>query len=325
MNYKNLAKQIIDVARGKHSYLELSEKMGHSYDKVGKWVRGTREINWNEFVPFADLLGIQLAKAIKETIHMKKDCTDSVQIAEFLMADRSIAGAAKDIGLQSNRLRRILNGADARLSEILQMIDKTYPTRINVFVELLVGNRLDEITELVEETTLSKRYKDLAVEDISYSIAMKLFTLNEYIAFPSHKSGYIAEKLGVSLKREEEIIKRLMDEGFIIFENDHYTPVNFSLVQCSRQEKYQIVSNFHQLGIEGLLSGEDILDNNIYSSQDLVVSEECHQQIIKKLQSTFYEITMMAHECRKKRTREKICHLNLQLYSPTEIIKKRKS
>lgn len=313
MNYQQLARELIDALRQEHSYLELSNKMRFSYDKVGKWVRGTRDIDWDEFVRFCDIVKAPLTVSLHRSIHFDKERDLSLSLAGFLLRDNKVKDVSDRLNMHPSRLRRIINGATATLAEILQIIDEFYPNRLQLFVELLADDYFHRLTCMDDHRSLAQHYLNLFRRDPRFAILIKLAATSKYRELSTHQTGFFAENLGITMTQEEQMLNELVQRGLMVIENQKYSPVDFQLTSLTSSEQHEMIKVFMMMSQQAYLTRKP---GEIFSAMDLLVSDECYEQITKLFQDCFYKAKQMSQEDQGRKDRWRI--VTLQMFEPSE-------
>ena len=323
MDYQVLARELVEAVRQEHSYLELSNKMKFSYDKVGKWVRGSREIDWDEFIEFCKIVRAPLPETLAAAIHFDQPLQPTHNLINFIIGKYKPKEAADRLRIHTSRLRRLINGSTITLAEQLQMIDEFYPQRLRIIVEKLANDYYHRITCFEDHRTFTQHYLQLFRRDPRFAVIIKLAATDEYKSMTVHTSGYFAQKMNISLAAEDQMLKELVQRGLMVFNNAHYTPIDFQLGSLTIAEQDEIIKAFLHLAYQGFPERTEKDAQNVYSAMDLLVSEDCFQKIITLFQNCFYQARQMAQE--DKGTKNNWRLINLQIFEPTNVLKRLKS
>lgn len=320
MDYQKLARELVEAIRQDHSYLELSNKMQFSYDKVGKWVRGTRDIDWDEFIDLCQIVKAPLAESFLMAIHFDAPLKPTQPLIGFIFKDIKPKEAAERLNLHPSRMRRIQNGATITLAELLAIIDEFYPQRLRIIVEKLANRFYHRISCFEDHRSFTQSYLQLFRQDPRYAMLIKLAATDDYKASAGHTSGYFAQKLAIGLVQEDQMLKDLVQANLMTFENGHYVPIDFQLGSLTISEQDEIIKAFLQLAIKGFPTRDHSHTDSVYSAMDILVSEECYQKVVSLLQQTFYQVRQMAQEDNGQKNKWRL--INLQVFEPTVALKK---
>lgn len=320
MEYSQLARELIDALRQEHSYLELSNKMQFSYDKVGKWVRGTRDIDWDEFTLFCNILKSPLQQSLAKAIHFDRQNDSSHEIAKFILQNCKIKDAADRVDIHPSRLRRIMNGATITVTEVLHLIDEFYPTRLQVFIESITDDYFHRISSLEDHRSLAQHYLNLFRRDPRFAVLIKLAATDEYKELPMHINGFFAKKIGCSFTQEEQMLSELQQRGLLKTENNKFIPTDFQLGSLTKDEQNEMIKAFINMAMNGFLVKQE---DEIFSAMDLLVSDECYAKIKNLFKDCFYQAKQIALEDQEKKNHWRL--VTLQIFEPSAALGKLKN
>src|ERR1041385_2422027 len=65
ISYKTLAEEVLCQLRGELSQRQLSEKLGYTFNQIGKWESGAVRIKWDDFLRLAQVVNVPIEQGFR--------------------------------------------------------------------------------------------------------------------------------------------------------------------------------------------------------------------------------------------------------------------
>jgi len=221
MDHAMLAREVLRALRGQRSQVAFSRRLGYSTNVAYGWESGRRFPTAAETFRAAARVGIDVRAAIGPFFQKRvpedlerEDPTSPAFVAALLRAARgsgSMLELAGRTGIGRSAVSRILSGrAEPRLPAFFRLIDVT--TRR--LLDLLAGFvDVSKLPAAGEEWSRLEALRRLAFDNPLSEAVPRFLELDQYAALPRHEPGWIAQRLGVSLKDEERTLRDLRAAG----------------------------------------------------------------------------------------------------------------
>jgi DNA-binding transcriptional regulator YiaG len=229
MNYSSLKHQILIALRGPLSQMELSRKLGFSFNQVGKWESGATQFKWTDFYDLCEVTGVSVTRAMLEVfLYLDEDARDPVKVLNALHvfhSSYSFDKLAKALNCHVSVVRRWFSGAVCpSLESVLALMNLRQNFLLLFLSKITDMDKLPAVTELfiADEKLRSVEYRDPGMELIQL-----VLKLEDYKLLPEHSDDYISYKTGFSLKDVEIKIQKLLETNLIVWENGKLINNNF--------------------------------------------------------------------------------------------------
>lgn len=222
LDYALVAREFLKALRGEMSQRELSSKLGYTFNQVGKWEAGHKQIKWIDFVQVANVVGVELESTFRYFFSWGDLDIDMQNIFEFLDDLFSLGNINPRI---SNEVRKWLQGKSRPdLADFLRIID-TQPSMLIAWVLCFVeGEDVPSVAHLYEE--FYKRI-DLIMENPSVAYVNAALQLDDYRKLGSHDEKLLAEHSCCSVDHLRLTLETLMQTQVISFDGNRYHPCLF--------------------------------------------------------------------------------------------------
>lgn len=102
IDHDHLAREIVRALRGEDTQRDLSQKLGFSFNQIGKWESGTTHISWDDFVHLASQMGFAVEKHFRRIFWSFIGEFNSKSVINYFLTDhrfiqRTLAGSARTI------------------------------------------------------------------------------------------------------------------------------------------------------------------------------------------------------------------------------------
>jgi len=216
-----LAIQWLRAMRGKRSQRAFSRRLGYRTNIAYRWesgrcwptaqvvMRAMKKLGWS---PSDALQRFQGADSWANTC----DLSTRAGIATLLVrlrADQPVVAIAGATGHSRFSVARWLKGeAEPRLPEFLQLIEACSLRLLDFVAAFFTPEQVPLIgARLLQLDAVRRAAYD---EPLSHAV-LRALELESYQALPRHRSGWIAERIGISVDDEERCLKALARAGQI--------------------------------------------------------------------------------------------------------------
>jgi transcriptional regulator with XRE-family HTH domain len=215
-----LQKETVASLRGRQSQMQLSRRLGFTYNQVNRWELGRARMDWPAFERLCRVASTDLEGALFHALTYKGKAKDYGAIVRLLCGGRPVSAAATSLGLSRHKLDRwVTNKVPPTLLDMLRIFDAAAAATTDFLVKLC-GERATEA--LRQEMRLALRRKALAAAHPLSAAAELVFVLPEYEAVRRHRRGYLAGRLGISVDQEEKLIQAMVDCELLKFTKGKY-------------------------------------------------------------------------------------------------------
>ena len=222
MDLDALAAQVMRALRGKRSQTAFSRRLGYATNVAYAWESGRRAPTAAEFLRAAARTGHDVGKAITPFVY--REVPDLGELAPTTPAFvaallRELRGPtpmrqlAERAGLSTSAVSRILSGAtQPRLPMFFRLIETTSRRLLDLLANLVDVGALPAARDEWRRLEAMRR---LAYDNPLSEAVPRFLELEQYARLARHRSGWIADKLGISRADEERTLDDLAAAGVI--------------------------------------------------------------------------------------------------------------
>jgi DNA-binding phage protein len=228
MDYEQMAAELIRALRGKRSQLAFSRRLGFRTNVVHTWEAQRRWPTASRSLRVAQRAGVDPRAALTRFYRSAPPwlaalSPTSPELVERFLADlrgrATIGDVAQRAGKSRFAVARWLKGeAEPRLPDFLRLIE-AMSLRVLDFVAAFVDPR--------QLPSLERRWQKLeagrrAAFDLPWSHAvLRVLELERYQR-ATHRPGFIARELGISLEEEQRCVDALVSSGQLDWDGARY-------------------------------------------------------------------------------------------------------
>jgi transcriptional regulator with XRE-family HTH domain len=216
MDFDVLAAQLMRALRGKRSQTAFSRRLGYSTNVAYAWEAKRRAPTAAEMLRAAARTGVDVRAAVGAFMYRSLDADPNVSPTspEFVAALlRALRGAtpmrviAERVGLSGSAISRFIGGVtEPRLPMFLRLVEATSRRLVDLLARLTDVSRLDAARD---EWTRLEAMRRLAYDNPLAESVPRCLELEQYASLPRHRSGWIAERLGITLPEETRTLEDL--------------------------------------------------------------------------------------------------------------------
>lgn len=222
-NYRACATEVIRLLRGDLSQRELSERLGYTFNQIGKWESGVTQIKWDDFILLCEKMNVPFESFFRQKFWMFA--------GEFSPA-QALLELSKNLKLsphQEKKYKHKLRAWETEkqtpdLAEVLEIIDLV-PSMLIIFLEGIVD------CEKVE--TLQNKYQTfmLCLELVNHDpICVYLnsaLQIEAYKKLEYHDDEILAYHATCSVEHLKHLLARMLVLNIITFDGKKYLPCPF--------------------------------------------------------------------------------------------------
>ena len=227
MDWNLVARQLVRALRGKASQRAMSMRLGYSTNVFYAWESGRRAPSATELLRLAAKRGIDVTASLSgfaqagasEIVHS----TGADQVTSFL---RALQGkhSVKDLAARADASRyqvmRWLGGhSEPKAADLLRMVEATTMRGLDFVAMLAEPTELPAAKDAWNELEARRR---IALE-LPWSQAMlRAMELEAYRESSTHRPGWVAHTVGISMSEEAQCIEALERAGLIRWNGRRY-------------------------------------------------------------------------------------------------------
>jgi len=239
-NYQQIKNEILNqILEGKKTSA-LSNKMGFKFDKVQRWRKGSKQLNWNEFcdlcfvlkVPLIEALGFSLGALFESEKQAYKIIPFLKNFAQF----KTTGQMAKHMGVSQASMQRYLScEIYPEVEFVLECIDQK---------PLFLDHFLNSLLEKSEKSNLNLLSLPWA------SAVANAMSLPEHMSLPKYSPSWVAQRLGLTINQVMQAIQLLQDLGLIELKGEHYGPTLSRTIAVRREIRQEDYIRFLKFWME---------------------------------------------------------------------------
>ncbi len=276
----SLVSQLVRALRGKRSQTALSRRLGYRSNVVYTWESGRREPSASElfrivartggspaaaFASFpVDLGGVKLTEPEGITALLGR-----------LRGETRLVDLAARCGVSRYTLSRWLSGkSEPRASELLVLVEALTVRAIDFVTALAPAAELPAIAGAWRE--LRRRREVAFTHPWSHAILRQLET-RAYAALRRHRSGWIAERLGIAADEEEAALAALSEAGLVRWKEGRFVtePIAVDTSAATEDERRRLKLHWADAGRARIAAGE----GGLFSWSVFAVSREDYAKL----------------------------------------------
>jgi len=301
MDYDAIAADLVRVLRGRRSQTAFSRRLGYRSNVVSRWESRRAWPTAAVALRAARRVGVDLRAGLARFYRVEPrwpEHTDPATaegvavLLDDLRGTLPIGELARRAGRSRFAVSRWLKGeAEPRLPELLLMVEAASLRLLDFLTVFVDPARLPSVAREWEELQAARE----AAYSMPWSYAvLRVLELEDYLALPRHRSGFIARRLGISEEEEERCLELLARTKQICRVRGRWAP-DPSRVADTRgdPERFRSMKTWWtRVALERIESGhEHTLSCNLFSvsAADLVRIEEAYRAFLRQMRSIIAE------------------------------------
>jgi transcriptional regulator with XRE-family HTH domain len=313
-NIQLATQQFLRSLRGRRSQRAFAKRLGYRANPITDWEHGRRYPTAEKTLHAAALIGVDVRRAFSE-FHRAAPPVRSASgfvLAPWLEAVRgttSLVDLAARTGTSRHALGRWLRGeARPRVPEFFQLVDAA----TGRLPELVAG-----LVPIEQVPSLEPRYRAMqAARRVAYDApwteaVLRVLESVPYRSLDRHRSGWIAERLGITRGEERKCLSLLQRAGVVSQRGRRYAVADASAVDTrgDRERVTALLQHWAKVGLERLPARRS---EELYAYNVFAVSAADVEQVRQRLSQAFREIRSLVSASEPA---ERVALLNLQLVS----------
>jgi len=315
MDHKLLRKEILTALRGSRSQMQLSLRMRYGFNQVYRWESGTTRFLWSDFVRVCRTLKIDLAEPLQRVLLYLDKPEDGAALVRHLVSGTNLGVTAKGIAVSRFKLRRWASGeSEVPFDQILALLQTT--DSLLGFLQEIVP--LAKLPSVAGQAQLRQEIAQALLQYPFLGGVMILLETEAYTQLQSHKEGWMAARMGISLVEERESLARAEDLGLIRSSGGKYVRAQAILSSRNFPEIEQAMRAYWiQRGIafDRMRANLPAVERGYFGFLITSLTAEQEAQMRDAIVELGNRITAIALQPSKGTAKMHI--LNLQMFSPT--------
>ncbi|MCB9025189.1 MAG: DUF4423 domain-containing protein [Bdellovibrionaceae bacterium] len=239
-NYQQIKNEILNQILESKKTSPLSNKMGYKFDKVQRWKKGSKQLNWNEFCDLCFVLKLPLIEALGFSLgalfESEKQAYKIIPFLKNFAQFKTTGQMAKQMGVSQATMQRYLScEIYPEVEFVLECIDQK-PRFLNHFL-----NSLLEKSEKSDLNLLSLPWASAVANAMS---------LPEHMSLPKYSPSWVAQRLGLTINQVMQAIQLLQDLGLIELNGEHYSPTLSRTIAVRREVRQEDYIRFLKFWME---------------------------------------------------------------------------
>lgn len=321
LDFEQLAGELLRALRGPRSQVGFSRRLAYKSNVSYLWEAGR---NWPTAAVFlwaASRVGVDVKAAILRFYGSRPawleerdevDASGVCQLLEDLRGDTPIQELALRTGKSRYAVARWLKGqAEPRLPDFLRMIEAS-SQRLLDFVALLVD--IEKVPGAVGRWQELQAARELVARVPWAPAVLLVMQTSAYLDLASHRTGWIAERLGLPLEVELECIELLRTSGQLRVQGKRFRVARVQSIDTRADPSagHRLREWWARVGLEHICADKPgLFSFNVFSvsDSDYVRLQEMHRNYYRALRSVVAA----------SQPEERVVVANVQLFALDEV------
>lgn len=229
INYQSCAIEVIKNLRGTMNQRELSQRLGYTFNQLGKWESGVTQIKWYDFIYICLNLNIPIESNFKKLfLYSEEPFTPS----------NALIALSKNLNLNQNlknkyriKLTKWTQGIGSPdFAEVLEIIDEV-PTMLIAFLSSFVDCQKVKILSSLYAQYITGI--ELISQDPVCAYINAALQTQEYKELRTHNDLILANHATCSIEDLQRLLPLMLNYGAITFDGQKYYPNAFDFTYSS--------------------------------------------------------------------------------------------
>ncbi len=300
MDYRQVARQLLLALRGHRSQVQWSRWLGYRSNVAYAWESGRRWPTAAETLRAAQRSGVDVEDALTQFFGERPawleelEPSDPLAVAKLIDTLRgkvSVSDLARRAELSRYSVSRWLSArTQPRLPDFLRVIQAASLRMVDLVAVLVDPSEVPEISELWDR--LEARRHGAAAHPWTQAL-IRALELEEYLALPAHRPGWIAARLGIAPALEATCLSFLEETGQIAWRETHFRPEAIAVdTRPLRSVNQRLKSHWTQVAVDKIEQGAPgQFSYNVFSvsREDFERIREMHLAYFRALRSVVSE------------------------------------
>lgn len=218
LNYQQAAIQLIRLIRGSISQRDLSQKLGYTFNQVGKWEAGLTQIKWSQFVTLCQILEIPFEQNFKYIFYNNhKPFSISASIQSIL--DFTNMSSKPDSKARTTYKKWLDGKTVPDLAEIIQLLS-VHPPSLFSWLSSLVDCR--NISVFARPYEFYLKNVEIVMHYPLATYVNAALKVKAYQDLSEHNDAVLAEHATCTVSELKKILQILVGTGLVHFDGKKY-------------------------------------------------------------------------------------------------------
>ena len=295
VDYYLLTRLFLKEVRGNLTQRELSKRLGYSFNQVGKWETGAKQIKWDDFLKVAKKLKIPLEEKLRPYFANHSESFTKLTLKELMVNFFALHS------INHKRIEKIIKKwktpeFSPDLAELFLMIDSRPSMLIGFLSNFIDCTKINVLQKHFEGFTKSL---NLISNDPKIAYVFIALHVDEYVNLKNHSDEIIAKHAVCSVNEAKLNLKKLHQVGAVDFNGKKYFPGLFSFSYSNlnnplirKFNKYTLVLAGEKYPIDPLKVDRSSVKNiSIGSFRVAALSENAAREVSKKVSKFHNEVS----------------------------------
>ncbi len=311
MDGKQVSRELIRALRGASSQRAMSARLGYTTNVFYAWEAGRREPTASELFRLAALRGVDVGEALQRFAQapLQAGAVGAEQVAVFLRAlqgKQTAQALAQAAGKSRYQVMRWLGGqSEPKASDALVLIEAATMRAVDFVALLVEPNSVPSIQEAWRE--LEARRTIATTLPWSQAI-LRAMELSAYRESPTHRPGWVAHTVGISMAEEAQCIEALEEAGLIRWNGRRYDLTEATVDTSAAPDKARLAVKRHWPDVARSQVG--VNESGLYSYNVVSLS----QRDLEKLRKLHVEYFQMVRSIVAESEPECVALVAMQLF-----------
>jgi DNA-binding phage protein len=297
LEYDSIGSEFLRAIRGKRSQAAFSRRLGYRTNVLYLWEAGRSYPTAAAALTAAARSGINVRESLANFFHRTPDWLDQVDpttregvaaLLNDLRGRTGISELAKSTGKSRFALARWLRGdAEPKLPEFFLLIEKTSLRLLDFIASLVDPGQLPSVARAWEELEATRR----AAFDMPWTQAvLRTLELRDYADLERHIPGWIAKRISITQKEEQQCLQLLARTHQISFRQRHWQLRDVMAVDTRRDPaaERQVKRWWSEVALNRLDQGASgISSYNVFavSEKDLATINDLYRAYFRQIRA----------------------------------------
>lgn len=241
MDFAQIKLELLETFLHGKSTLEVSHKLGYSFDQVKRWLAGTKELRWDEFCDLCAVLDIPLPLTLATVFTYEVlDCEDQYFfLAHFRQkyVTQSQRELYEILGVHPSVMKRYFRSQVFPSLELVLAMINLRPNLLGSFLLMLVGTKT--LSPLHARFHQSQSHIQSETLWPLSSAIEGLLVIQEYKQQTTHDEMWFCRRLGVSLAVFQKVWAELIQSGKVVPDGNKFK-ITYETINLNGATPYQV-------------------------------------------------------------------------------------
>ncbi|MCB0341258.1 MAG: helix-turn-helix transcriptional regulator [Pseudobdellovibrionaceae bacterium] len=232
-DYYKICREVLRLLRGELSQRQLSEKLGYTFNQVGKWESGVTQIKWEDFIQINHALGLPVDERLQVFFGNGHGPHTSQNVKRLF--SNWLALDSIDSDVIRNKLKKWKASPESLdLAEALMAMDSR-PAMLFGFLSHFVN--CAEIEILRQDFENFEKEMNLLSAEPLVGFINEALLVEDYRRLPEHDDEVLAFHASCTVDELKPLLEKLVQMGVVGFDGHKYfsSPTSFSFSTLSNK------------------------------------------------------------------------------------------